>query len=194
MEWKPPLGWYIFLGISLSFLGLFGFSIGWLFWEGTGIWGNNIPVAWAWPIVNFVFWVGIGHAGTLISAVLFLFRQKWRTSINRAAEAMTIFAVMCALVFPGIHVGRPWLPYWMFPLPNQMEHVAAVPQPADVGRVRGLDLRHGVAAVLVHRADPGSRHRPRPRQDQDPPDRLRHSSLSAGAARSGNGCTTRRPT
>ncbi|MCP3961061.1 MAG: polysulfide reductase NrfD, partial [bacterium] len=121
MEWKPPLGWYIFLGISMCFLGLFGFSIGWLFWEGTGIWGNNIPVAWAWPIVNFVFWVGIGHAGTLISAVLFLFRQKWRTSINRAAEAMTIFAVMCALVFPGIHIGRPWLPYWMFPIPNQME-------------------------------------------------------------------------
>ena len=121
MEWKPPLGWYIFLGISMAFLGLFGFSIGWLFWEGTGIWGNNVPVAWAWPIVNFVFWVGIGHAGTLISAVLFLFRQKWRTSINRAAEAMTIFAVMCALIFPGIHVGRPWLPYWMLPIPNQMD-------------------------------------------------------------------------
>ncbi len=121
VEWKPPLGWYIVLGISLAFLGLFGFSIGWLFWEGIGIWGNNVPVAWAWPIVNFVFWVGIGHAGTLISAVLFLFRQKWRTSINRAAEAMTIFAVMCALIFPGIHIGRPWLPYWMLPLPNQME-------------------------------------------------------------------------
>ncbi len=121
VEWKPPLGWYVFLGISLAFLGLFGFSIGWLFWEGIGIWGNNVPVAWAWPIVNFVFWVGIGHAGTLISAVLFLFRQKWRTSINRAAEAMTIFAVMCALIFPGIHIGRPWLPYWMLPLPNQME-------------------------------------------------------------------------
>ena len=120
-EWKPPLGWYVTLGISLTFLGVFGISIAWLFWEGVGIWGNNIPVAWAFPIVNFVFWVGIGHAGTLISAVLFLVRQRWRTSINRAAEAMTIFAVMCALVFPGIHIGRPWLPYWMLPMPNQME-------------------------------------------------------------------------
>ncbi len=121
VEWTPPLGWYIALGISMAMLGLFGVSIGWLVWEGTGIWGNNLPVAWGWPIVNFVFWVGIGHAGTLISAVLFLFRQKWRTSINRAAEAMTIFAVMCALVFPGIHTGRPWVDYWMLPIPNQMD-------------------------------------------------------------------------
>jgi molybdopterin-containing oxidoreductase family membrane subunit len=120
VEWKPPLGWYLFLAGSMSLLGLFGVSIAWLFWEGVGIWGNNNPVAWAFPIVNFVFWVGIGHAGTLISAVLFLFRQRWRTSINRAAEAMTLFAVACALVFPGIHIGRPWLPYWMLPIPNQM--------------------------------------------------------------------------
>ena len=77
------------------------FSIAWLFWEGIGVWGLNIPVGWAFDITNFVFWVGIGHAGTLISAILFLFRQKWRTSINRSAEAMTIFAVMCALIFPG---------------------------------------------------------------------------------------------
>ena len=95
-------------------------AVSWLFWEGIGIWGLNVPVGWAWDITNFVFWVGIGHAGTLISAILFLFRQKWRTSINRAAEAMTIFAVMCALTFPGIHVGRVWVAYWMFPLPNQM--------------------------------------------------------------------------
>jgi molybdopterin-containing oxidoreductase family membrane subunit len=121
VEWTPPLGWYLFLGASLTFLAVFGVAIGWLFWEGTGIWGNNVPIAWAWPIVNFVFWVGIGHAGTLISAVLFLVRMRWRTSINRAAEAMTIFAVMCALIFPGIHIGRPWLPYWMAPLPNQMD-------------------------------------------------------------------------
>ena len=120
VEWKPPTGWYVALGISGSFLALFGVSIAWLFWEGTGIWGNNVPVAWGWPIVNFVFWVGIGHAGTLISAVLFLFRQKWRTSINRAAEAMTLFAVACALSFPTIHTGRPWLDYWMMPVPNQM--------------------------------------------------------------------------
>jgi Ni/Fe-hydrogenase subunit HybB-like protein len=121
LEWKPPLGWYIALGISLSLLGVFGASLVWLVWEGVGIWGNNIPVAWGFPIVNFVFWVGIGHAGTLISAILFLFRQRWRTSINRAAEAMTLFAVACALVFPAIHTGRPWLDYWMIPLPNQMK-------------------------------------------------------------------------
>ncbi|MEC8052372.1 MAG: NrfD/PsrC family molybdoenzyme membrane anchor subunit, partial [Myxococcota bacterium] len=94
--------------------------IAYLFWEGVGIWGNMNPVYWGWPIVNFVFWVGIGHAGTLISAVLFLFRQKWRTSINRFAEAMTVFAVICAAIFPGVHIGRPWLAYWLFPVPNSM--------------------------------------------------------------------------
>ncbi len=106
------------LSASLALM-MFG-AIGWLFWEGIGIWGVNIPVGWGFAIVNFVFWVGIGHAGTLISAILFLFRQKWRTSINRFAEAMTLFAVICALVFPGIHVGRVWVAYWMFPVPNQM--------------------------------------------------------------------------
>jgi len=120
VEWKPPAGWYVAFAISLGMLGMLGVSVAWLFWEGVGIWGNNLPVAWGWPIVNFVFWVGIGHAGTLISAVLFLFRQKWRTSINRAAEAMTLFAVACALTFPTIHTGRPWLDYWMLPVPNQM--------------------------------------------------------------------------
>ncbi len=120
-EWRPPLGWYIVLSISVTLLGIFLISIAYLFWEGIGIWGVNSPVNWGWAIVNFVFWVGIGHAGTLISAILYLFRQKWRTSINRSAEAMTIFAVMCALIFPGIHVGRPWLPYFMLPLPNQMD-------------------------------------------------------------------------
>ena len=121
LEWTPPRGWYIAFGISLSLLGLFVLSIGWLFWEGVGVWGNNVPVGWGWPIVNFVFWVGIAHAGTLISAILFLFRQRWRTSINRTAEAMTLFAVVCALAFPAIHTGRPWVDYWMMPVPNQMD-------------------------------------------------------------------------
>jgi len=89
MARKPPIGWWITLVISLGLLGLLGVQTAWLFWEGTGIWGLNNPVSWGWAIVNFVFWVGIGHAGTLISAILFLFRQKWRTSINRSAEAMT---------------------------------------------------------------------------------------------------------
>ena len=119
-EAKPHLIWWVCFLTAASFAGLFFALIGYLFATGVGVWGNNQPVAWGFPIVNFVFWVGIGHAGTLISAVLFLFRQNWRCSINRFAEAMTIFAVICAGIFPGIHVGRPWLAYWLFPYPNQM--------------------------------------------------------------------------
>src|SRR5690554_83758 len=120
MEEAPPFVWYVLMAIGLSLLGVLGVSVVYLIYKGTGLWGLNNPVAWGWAIVNFVWWVGIGHAGTLISAILFLFRQDWRTSINRAAEAMTIFAVMCALLFPALHVGRIWLVYWLFPLPNQM--------------------------------------------------------------------------
>ena len=119
-EAKPNLWWWVLFLISFSLMSMFFALIGYLFTTGVGIWGNNQPVAWGFPIVNFVFWVGIGHAGTLISAILFLFRQNWRTSINRFAEAMTIFAVVCAGTFPGIHVGRPWLAFWLFPYPNQM--------------------------------------------------------------------------
>jgi len=117
---EPPGWWYLAFAGALGLLSLMGITIGYLMLAGVGVWGNNQPVAWAFDIVNFVFWVGIGHAGTLISAILFLFRQNWRTSINRFAEAMTIFAVICAATFPGIHVGRPWLAYWLFPIPNQM--------------------------------------------------------------------------
>jgi molybdopterin-containing oxidoreductase family membrane subunit len=117
---KPPRAWYIAFTISLSALGVFGASIGYVFWEGIGAWGNMVPAAWAWPIVNFVFWVGIGHAGTLISAILFLLRATWRTAINRSAEAMTIFAVACAGIFPIIHMGRPWMAYFLLPIPNDM--------------------------------------------------------------------------
>ena len=118
-ETPPPRQWYIGLAITLSalFTGL-GF-IGWTFYKGIGAWGNNSPVFWAFDIINFVFWVGIGHAGTLISAILFLFRKRWRNAIARFAEAMTIFAVMCAVIFPLIHVGRPWVAFWLFPYPNQ---------------------------------------------------------------------------
>jgi Ni/Fe-hydrogenase subunit HybB-like protein len=115
-----PKGWYIAFGISNILLFIMLFAIGYLIWEGTGIWGLNTPANWGWAIINFVWWVGIGHAGTLISAILFLFRQDWRTAINRFAEAMTIFAVMCAGIFPAIHVGRIWVVYWLFPIPNQM--------------------------------------------------------------------------
>ncbi len=117
---KTPMWWWIaFIVSGMLALNLL-VMIGYLVWEGTGVWGLNVPIGWGWAIVNFVFWVGIGHAGTLISAILFLLRQKWRTSINRFAEAMTIFAVICATIFPGIHVGRIWVAYYMFPVPNQM--------------------------------------------------------------------------
>ena len=115
-----PAAWWATLALAAAGLAGFLCLIGYLVSTGIGVWGNNQPVAWAFDITNFVFWIGIGHAGTLISAILFLFRQNWRTSINRFAEAMTIFAVMCAGIFPAIHVGRPWLAYWMAPYPNQM--------------------------------------------------------------------------
>ncbi len=118
---RTPLAWYVAFAVSAAWAGLFFLLIGYLVFTGVGVWGNNRPVGWAFDIVNFVFWVGIGHAGTLISAILFLFRQRWRTSINRAAEAMTVFAVICAAVYPGVHIGRAWLAYWLAPYPNQMQ-------------------------------------------------------------------------
>jgi molybdopterin-containing oxidoreductase family membrane subunit len=119
-EKKTPVSWFIAFSAALFGLMILGLAIAYQVWNGVGVWGNNVPVGWGWPIVNFVWWVGIGHAGTLISAILFLFRQRWRTSINRAAEAMTLFAVACALLFPTFHVGRVWVIYWTLPLPNQM--------------------------------------------------------------------------
>ncbi len=116
----PPKAWYVAFAVSFLTLCVLGLMIGYLIFTGVGVWNLNRPVGWAFDITNFVFWVGIGHAGTLISAILFLARQRWRTSINRFAEAMTIFAVMCAGLFPGIHIGRVWLAYWLLPYPNQM--------------------------------------------------------------------------
>ena len=117
---KPHKLWLVALAISLILLGIGVYSIYVVIWVGIGVWGNSNTVCWAWDITNFVWWIGIGHAGTLISAVLFLTRQQWRTSINRAAEAMTIFAVMAAGLFPLLHTGRPWFAWWMLPLPNDM--------------------------------------------------------------------------
>ncbi|HZN54618.1 MAG TPA: NrfD/PsrC family molybdoenzyme membrane anchor subunit [Candidatus Polarisedimenticolaceae bacterium] len=117
---KPPRAWTLAFTIAASFTGILGLMVLYLITTGVGVWGLNKPVSWGFDITNFVFWVGIGHAGTLISAILYLFRQQWRTGINRFAEAMTIFAVICALLFPGIHVGRIWFEYWIAPLPNQM--------------------------------------------------------------------------
>jgi Ni/Fe-hydrogenase subunit HybB-like protein len=112
-------GWWACFAVALSMLGLLVVSVSWTLYKGIGTWGNNIPVGWAFGIINFVWWIGIGHAGTLISAILLLLQQKWRTSINRFAEAMTLFAVICALLFPLIHTGRPWFAaYWLFPYPS----------------------------------------------------------------------------
>ncbi len=119
MSEKPSKKYYMALSITLTLLLLGATSLGLTFYYGIGLWGNNQPVGWAFDIVNFVFWVGIGHAGTLISAILFLLRQKWRTAIARFAEAMTIFAVMCAGIFPAVHTGRPWMDGYLLPYPNQ---------------------------------------------------------------------------
>ncbi|MCU0430515.1 MAG: polysulfide reductase NrfD [Cytophagaceae bacterium] len=118
VEGAPTRAWVVGMIISLITLGFGAFCLGSLWWEGLGLWGLNKTIGWSWDITNFVWWVGIGHAGTLISAILLLFRQKWRTSINRAAEAMTIFAVLCAATFILAHMGRPWLAHWALPLPN----------------------------------------------------------------------------
>ena len=118
---KRSRRWLIGFSISFALLMLFFYSVGMLLVKGIGIWGVNQPVAWGFAIINFVWWIGIGHAGTLISAVLLLLRQDWRTSINRFAEAMTLFAVACAGMYPILHLGRPWLFYWLFPYPNTMD-------------------------------------------------------------------------
>jgi Ni/Fe-hydrogenase subunit HybB-like protein len=119
-----PVGYGWIFGLAICFLILqwMLYALGWLFLKGVGMWGVNIPIGWGFAIVNFVWWIGIGHAGTLISAILLLLRQSWRNSINRFAEAMTLFAVACAGMFPLFHLGRPWLFYWLFPYPNTMNY------------------------------------------------------------------------
>ena len=115
---RPLLAWVVVASLLTSLLFV---AIGVLFVKGTGIWGINQPVSWGFDIINFVWWIGIGHAGTLISAILYLFRQEWRTSIHRFAETMTLAAALCAALFPLLHVGRPWLAYWLLPIPNTMQ-------------------------------------------------------------------------
>jgi molybdopterin-containing oxidoreductase family membrane subunit len=117
---RTPLGWFLGFAIAFAFVLIFMLAVTWLMVKGVGIWGINIPIGWGFAIINFVWWIGIGHAGTLISAILLLLHQQWRTSINRFAEAMTLFAVSCAGVFPILHLGRPWVAYWLFPYPNTM--------------------------------------------------------------------------
>src|SRR5438876_10065573 len=117
---RTPIGWWLSFGAAFLLTLLLFVSLTYLVLTGIGIWGNNIPVGWAFDITNFVWWIGIGHAGTLISAILALLKRSWRNSINRFAEAMTLFAVMCAGLFPVLHTGRPWLAYWLLPYPNSM--------------------------------------------------------------------------
>ena len=117
-KWSP--GWLAGFGLAFMLVMLLLCAVTYLFAAGIGIWGVNVPVAWGFAIVNFVWWIGIGHAGTLISAILLLLKQEWRTSINRFAEAMTLFAVSCAGLFPILHLGRPWFAYWLIPYPNTM--------------------------------------------------------------------------
>jgi len=118
---KTPIGWFVGFAISFSLLMVMLVTVAHLLFTGIGIWGNNIPIGWAFDIINFVWWIGIGHAGTLISAILLLLKQQWRTSINRFAEAMTLFAVACAGMFPILHMGRSWIGfYWLMPYPNTM--------------------------------------------------------------------------
>jgi Ni/Fe-hydrogenase subunit HybB-like protein len=118
---RTPLGWFVGFGIAFALLQLLLYTLATLLFKGVGVWGINIPVGWGFDIINLVWWIGIGHAGTLISAILLLLKQDWRTSINRFAEAMTLFAVACAVIFPIFHTGRPWLAaYWLMPYPNTM--------------------------------------------------------------------------
>src|SRR6266849_2755089 len=117
---KTPMRLFRAFGVAFLLVNIFLVAVTWLFIRGVGIWGVNVPVAWGFAIINFVWWIGIGHAGTLISAILLLLKQDWRTSINRFAEAMTLFAVAQAGMFPILHLGRPWLFYWLMPYPNTM--------------------------------------------------------------------------
>ena len=168
VEQPAPRWWWVAFAITSS-IATFGlFCIGYQISTGVGTWGNlNHPVGWAWDITNFVFWIGIGHAGTLISAILFLLRQKWRTSINRSAEAMTLFAVICAAIFPGIHVGRVLDGVVSRAAPEQLRDLAKLPQPAALGRLCGFDLFHRFGPVLVYRLDSRSGDAARSRHDED---------------------------
>ncbi len=117
---RAPAQWWIGFAVAFALLMMFFLAISWLLIRGIGIWGVNIPVAWGFAIVNFVWWIGIGHAGTFISAILLLMFQNWRTAINRLAEAMTLFAVACAGLMPLLHLGRPWVFFWLLPYPDTM--------------------------------------------------------------------------
>ena len=137
-------------------LSVLGASLFWLFYKGVGIWGINMPVAWGTAIINYVWWIEIAQGGTFISAVLLLFHQKWRNSVNRFTEAMTLFALACAGLFPLLHLGRPQYAFFLAPYPNTLGMWPQFVSPLGVGLLRRVDLRNGECAVLVSRHDPRS--------------------------------------
>ena len=169
------------------------FAVTYLLVKGVGIWGINIPVAWGFAIINFVWWIGIGHAGTLISAILLLLRQEWRTSINRFAEAMTLFAVSCAGLYPILHLGRPWFAYWLIPYPNTMDMWPQFRSPL-VWDVFAVSTYATVSlSVLVRWLDSRSRDPARSVQRVAAAESFTESSRWDGAARQFTGIATRRP-
>src|SRR6201988_148618 len=121
LQRKTPIGWWVGFAGGFALFNLLLMTMAQLLFRGIGVWGPTVTIGWGFDIINFVWWIGIGHAGTLISAILLLLRQNWRTSINRFAEAMTLFAVACAGLYPLLHMGRPWFAYWLLPYPNTME-------------------------------------------------------------------------
>ena len=183
-EWKKtPRQWWILITITSSLLLLLLAMLTYLVSTGIGVWGNNSPAGWAWDITNFVWWIGIGHAGTLISAILFLLRQKWRTAINRAAEAMTHFRGRVRGHLPVVSY-RPSLARRLLAVPDSEHisaHVAELSQPARMGRVRSQHVRHGFHSVLVHRPDSRSGDAPRPLAEWVSESDVRH--LLVGLAR-----------
>ena len=185
------LGGFFIAGMCVMVLLI---AVTYLFFRGVGIFGIMIPVAWGFCIINFVWWIGIGHAGTLISAILLLLKQTWRNSINRFAEAMTLFAVACAGMFPIASPGPPLAVLLAVPVPRHHGRVAAVPQPAGVGRVRGFDLRHHLGGVLVCRPGAGFRHHARASAASARLGRSTDCSRWAGAVRRGTGNATSRYT
>ena len=155
IEQPAPRWWWVAFTITSSAATFGVFCLGYLISTGVGTWGNNIPVGWAWGITNFVFWIGIGHAGTLISAILFLLRQKWRTSIDRSVGSDDALCRHLRGIFPGVHVGRVWMAWYLGAGPKQLGYLAKLPQPADVGRFCSFNIFHGLSFVLVYRFGSG---------------------------------------
>ncbi len=191
---KTPVGWFVGFGIAFSLLMMLLATVTCLLVKGTGIFGVNVPVGWGFDIINFVWWIGIGHAGTLISAILLLLRQQWRTSINRFAEAMTLFAVACAGLFPILHMGRPWVgAYWLMPYPNTMGLWPNFRSPLiwdvfAVSTYATVSLLFWFVGLIPDLATLRDRARTRPSSGST------ECWPWAGGARPGTGPTTRRPT